>query len=216
MSSNLFPWRTKLIYILDGLRVRTFSANFHFGVMLFVYFLPRSEQPGINITMTFLPHRGIKHSPDRTHQAGRSHSSSARVKCVYVSAELVPAAPGHGTNSEKTQTPPGDLSQPVDICILLVPWGPPHMVPSWHADSEVVEDMLGSLVTLIFVSPADSWPHTHAQCHCVGPEMQTDTASLRIWHQGGWERIQSTFDTVHTVCPFRWNVGDTDCVQNEC
>ncbi len=42
-------------------------------------FFPRSEQPGINITMTFLPHRGIKHSPDRTHQAGRSRSSSAHV-----------------------------------------------------------------------------------------------------------------------------------------
>ncbi len=81
--------------------------------------------------------------------------------CVCVSAGLVPAAPGHGTNSDKTQTPPGDLSQPVTICILLVPWGPPHMVPSWHADSEVVEDMLASLVMLIFVSPADSWPRTH-------------------------------------------------------
>ncbi len=32
ISPNLFWWRNKLIYILDDLRVRTFSANFHFWV----------------------------------------------------------------------------------------------------------------------------------------------------------------------------------------
>ncbi len=30
-SPNLFWWRNKFIYILDGLRVRRFSAKFHFG-----------------------------------------------------------------------------------------------------------------------------------------------------------------------------------------
>ncbi len=32
MSPNLFRWRNKLIYILDGLRVSKYSANFHFLV----------------------------------------------------------------------------------------------------------------------------------------------------------------------------------------
>ncbi len=32
MYTNLFRWRNKLIYILDGLRVRTFSANLNFWV----------------------------------------------------------------------------------------------------------------------------------------------------------------------------------------
>ncbi len=31
-SPNLFPWRNKLIYILDRLRVCQYSANFHFWV----------------------------------------------------------------------------------------------------------------------------------------------------------------------------------------
>ncbi len=30
--SKIFQWRNKLFLILDGLRVSTFSANFHFGV----------------------------------------------------------------------------------------------------------------------------------------------------------------------------------------
>ncbi len=30
ISPNLFPWRNKLIYILDGLRLSTFSANLNF------------------------------------------------------------------------------------------------------------------------------------------------------------------------------------------
>ncbi len=32
ISPNLFPWRNKLIYILDGLMVSTFTAHFHFWV----------------------------------------------------------------------------------------------------------------------------------------------------------------------------------------
>ncbi len=36
ISPNLFPWRNKLIYILDGLRLSTFSANLNFLPELFL------------------------------------------------------------------------------------------------------------------------------------------------------------------------------------
>ncbi len=35
ISPNLFWWKNKLLYILDGLRRSTFSANFHFWVNYF-------------------------------------------------------------------------------------------------------------------------------------------------------------------------------------
>ncbi len=46
LNFTLFWWRNKLTYILDGLRARTFSANFHFWVN---YPFKRIVQPKMKI-----------------------------------------------------------------------------------------------------------------------------------------------------------------------
>ncbi len=92
ISPNLFWWRNKLIYILGGLRLCTFSAKFHFWVNYSsktAHFLLASghrlgDQPGMNReerktdTWTRITHTHTHthtHTPTHTHTHTHTHNT---------------------------------------------------------------------------------------------------------------------------------------------
>ncbi len=184
--------------------------------MLFVYFLPRSEQPGINITMTFLPHRGIKHSPDRTHQAGRSRSSSAHVLNVCM-CRL------NWSQLHRVMAPTRRRLKLLQaICPSLLTYASssfPGVCPTWCRRGMQTQRLWRTCWVLWsrwYLCRLLTVGLTHTHSVIVSDRRCRLT---RLHYASGIKVGEREFKaplTVHTVCPSRWNVEDTDCVQNEC
>ncbi len=150
-SPNLFWWRNKFIYILDGLRVRRFSAKFHFGWT--IHLMYECHESGYHSPKLHITHglhlpacTALTHSRPPLHQSHSCHHSLINPDCLTTPAPHslthIKAAHKHSLTAKSCFALATFLSVLPRICYLCVwprtawPWTsepvPVTSTPAWY------------------------------------------------------------------------------------